>query len=64
MKQVWLNTNTGEFSNSWDKPEENDYLHNLLLETRLQANDDGWKLIEYTCLNDNDFKFYNMMKLK
>jgi len=64
IKQVWLNMNTGEFSNSWDKPNEISHLHNFLLEGRQNAKESGWKLIEYTCLNDDEFKFYNQMKLK
>jgi hypothetical protein len=58
----WLNLNTGKFSNSWDEeshkqwgPKENDFA---------DAREGGWKLIEYTCLNDDTFQFYNQMKLK
>ena len=62
-KQVWLNINTGEFSNSWIEAEvASTITTEELIE---QANEAaGWKLIEYECLNDEDFDFYNMMRIK
>jgi hypothetical protein len=27
------------------------------------AKEDGWKLIKYECLTDDDFEFYNKMQL-
>lgn len=63
MKQyVWLNLNTGEFSNSWTEEDHKKYNIDRLLNE--DDNSNGWKLIEYTCLNDNEFYFYNKMKLK
>jgi hypothetical protein len=28
------------------------------------ANKDGWKLIKYQCLTDENFEFYNKMQLR
>lgn len=59
-KQAWLNINTGEFSNSWGKES-----FGLLDENTLkQAALDGWKLIEFTCINDPKFEFTKHMKLR
>jgi len=59
MKQVWLNINTGEFSQSWSPEDYKDFL-----ETEIKdANTRGWKLIEYTCLNDTNFELCNLMKI-
>lgn len=55
-KYVWLNMETGKFSNSW--VDEDD------LETLIDFKDSTWKLIKYSCLNDDDFEFYKMMRLK
>lgn len=60
-RYVWLNLNTGEFSNSWDSKN-----HELLTkggDTWMDAISKGWKLIEYTCLNDETFELYNKMKI-
>jgi hypothetical protein len=54
-KYVWLNIKTGEFSNSWL-----DANNSTVKNTKIQ---NEWKLIEYSCLSDNDFEFYNLMKL-
>lgn len=57
---VWLNVATGEFSNSWGEDE-----HKGLTQEDLDtAKTNGWKLIEYKCLNDGDFSFLNLMSLK
>jgi hypothetical protein len=65
MKQVWLNITNGEFSNSWSaddplRPEACEDGKDRLQ----QAARDGWKLIEYRCVNDPDFELYNKMKLR
>lgn len=61
MKQVWLNINTGQFSQSWS-PE--DYVDDCLSETEIKdANARGYKLIEYTCLNDTNFELCDLMKV-
>jgi hypothetical protein len=59
-KQVWLNINTGEFSNSWDASEP----LNRTEENLKESGKDGWKLIEFTCLNDETFVFTQHMKLR
>ena len=60
-RYVWLNTATGEFSNSWDE----ELMRRGLTEDNIKvATERGWKLIEYTCLNDKSFEFYNQMKLR
>lgn len=60
-KYVWLNLETGEFSNSWDEKSHND-----LNPLDYGQGGDGslWKCIEYTCLNDSEFEFMNKMKLR
>lgn len=61
-RMVWLNIETGEFSNSW---REEDYpwakADDLLKKYSPKA---GWKLIEYECKNDEDFEFTNLMVIK
>ena len=62
-RYVWLKPD-GSFSNSWD---ENEHLkHKDIFDEKSlkEAGKDKWRLIEYSCLNDSDFEFYNMMKLK
>lgn len=60
MKYVWLNLETGKFSNSWDEKTHQDFFE----KRNTHGVDTKWKLIKYECLNDEDFEFYNMMKLK
>lgn len=61
VKYVWLNVNEG-FSNSWT-PE-------MHAETKQRdpdlfaENSDGYKLIRYECVNQKEFEFINLMKLK
>jgi hypothetical protein len=64
-KQVWLNLNTGEFSSSWLKDEypEGSVVRKTMNEEMGRMTKEGWKLIEYECLNDSDFDFYNRMKI-
>lgn len=58
-RYVWLDLNTGTFSNSWDSKD-----HEMLSKRDVgDAGNKGWKLLEYTCLNDEDFKFYHSMKI-
>mgnify|MGYP001591353984 CR=1 FL=1 len=64
MKRVWLNINTGEFSNSWQKGEPTDILLNSWEDHLTEAAKTGWKLIEYKCVNDPDFELYKAMKLR
>ena len=62
-RQVWVNLQTGEFSNSWDKLPY-DRLQEHLDYCKDNPDKDYWKLIEYECLTDPDFEFYNQMKLR
>jgi len=62
-KYVWLNLTTGEFSNSWSEEEMKKYGPIMQDDSELGPKTQ-WKLIEYTCISDPDFHFYNMMKLK
>lgn len=58
---VWLNINTGEFSNSWNSEEYDKSLKQSDID---EAKKKGWKLIKYSCINDENFQFYNKMKLR
>jgi hypothetical protein len=58
-RYVWLNINNGEFSNSWNE-EDQKYVSEESME---RAREDGWKLIKYQCLTDDNVQFYNMMKV-
>ena len=59
-RYVWLNTNNGEFSDSWDEQ-----THSLLSESIFEeASKKGWKIIKYQCLNDKDFEFTRHFKLR
>lgn len=64
-KWVWLNLKTGEFSNTFNI--------NSLADVEKFIKDadeinkqyyENWKLIEYTCLNDKEFEFSDLMKLR
>lgn len=63
-RYVWLNLNTGAFSNSWSEEDHKRYNPESQLEKYRFPESKGWKLIEYTCLNDEGFEFNNQMKLK
>ena len=43
---VWYNANTGEFSNSWYE-----------LTNQRYVKEEGWVLIKYQCITDDNFKF-------
>lgn len=62
VRYVWLNMNTGEFSNSWSQEEHDSCT--TPPEELLSDEHDGWKLIKYECVNDPDFQFYNLMRLR
>lgn len=58
-KYVWLNLNTGEFSNSWGEQvhsQDTSYFNNVDKESH-------WKLIKYDCLTDSEFELYDRMKI-
>jgi Txe/YoeB family toxin of Txe-Axe toxin-antitoxin module len=59
IRYAWFNINTGNFSDSWDE-ELQKSCNELDLE---QARNDGYKLIKYECLNDNEFELYSRMKV-
>lgn len=59
MKRVWLNINTGEFSNSWNDSEYPEFDNDVFMYAEIH----GWKLIEYTCVNDTDFELCDLMKI-
>lgn len=69
MQYVWLNINDGTFSNSWNEghypkdkfPTVWEYMNDP--ETKYDAEKKGWKLIEYSCINDPSFNFYNKMRV-
>jgi len=66
-KMVWLNIETGEFSNSWDDKEYDGTDAGSTCSREQLIKDAGkgpWKLIKYECLNDEDFDFYNAMRLR
>lgn len=61
MKRVWLNINTGEFSDSWVPSETiNNYLTPEYIN---ESTARGWKLIEYNCINDQAFELCDLMKV-
>lgn len=60
FRYCWLNINDGKFSNSWSE-EDMKYIDDEMLSI---ANKDGWKLIKYQCLTDENFEFYNQMQLR
>lgn len=63
VRYCWLNMNTGEFSNSWSEDEHTKHLNNGFMDLIDIANDTGWKLIKYSCINDANFEFYKMMQI-
>ena len=63
IKYVWLNIETGEFSNSWnEKLMEEVGGHDEVIEK--VGVDSKWKMIRYECTTDPDFEFCDMMKVK
>jgi hypothetical protein len=66
-KQVWLNLDTGEFSNSWEPVDIGYLATKKLIEDVNDVNkrtDGHWKLIEYECLNENNFEFSGLMEIR
>lgn len=66
-KCVWLNIETGEFSNSWEVDSNGDSIKfpapklDLLKGFPINSK---WKLIQYTCHSDSEFEFSHLMKLR
>jgi hypothetical protein len=61
FRYVWLDMNTGKFSNSWDEDTHNKFIDNETKE--LPPQKDNWKLIRYQCQTDDNFEFYGRMKV-
>ena len=61
-RYVWLNIQTGKFSDSW-KLSDNWITEEKLLAMAKDAAPE-WKLIKYLCLNQPDFEFFNLMTIK
>lgn len=57
----WLEMPKGKFSDTWDNDTNEKFLTDDLID---YANKGGFKLIEYKCVNDENFEFYNQMRLK
>lgn len=60
-RYCWLKMPIGEFSNSWSEEDHLNHIDEGMIEL---ANKDGFKLIEYKCINDNEFEFFDKMKLR
>lgn len=60
---VWLDLKTGEFSSSWRQSEFPTLTTEWLLKALPKEERQSVKLIEYTCLNDEKFDFYDKMKI-
>jgi hypothetical protein len=55
-RYVWININTGQFTDSWENFILWDNAESFLKQDWVQkAKEDGYKLIEYSCLNDEGF---------
>ena len=67
MKYIWLNMETGVFSNSWSEEEHLKYLSDKDIIEGYQKNPEWklieWKLIQYQCINEPTFDLYNRMKI-
>jgi hypothetical protein len=57
---VWLDIQTGKFSNSWTEEEHQKYFIGI---QHIPMNS-TWKLISYECVNDKEFIFNDRMKIK
>lgn len=60
-RYCWLKMPEGEFSTSFNEQELQNRIANGNVTARTE---DGWKLIEYTCINDETFEFTDKMKLR
>jgi len=65
-RYVYLNPEKGTFSNSWTQAEQDMYSKDPEINEKLlkEAKEKGYKIIKYECLNDDDFEFFNQMKLR
>lgn len=62
IRYCWLNLETGVFSNSWDEATHKELGTDQIINTITTASK-TFKLIKYECLNDDNFEFYNLMKV-
>lgn len=62
-RYVWLNIQTGKFSDSWDQETHNRCFQAGEVETFTKEHPE-WKLIHYECLTDTNFEFMNLMVIK
>lgn len=63
---VWFNLSSGEFSDSWKEESDVTNRKSCLSDLDYLAilTNDHIKLIEFTCLNDDNFEFSHMMKVR
>jgi hypothetical protein len=62
IKYVWFNVASGEFSNSWT-PEDYPVTEKQLLHDMDIINCPHMKLIKYECVSDENFEFYDLMRI-
>ena len=60
---VWLDIETGKFSNSWTEAEHQKYFTDRDLEEHHKTHP-TWKLISYESLSDKEFMFTRLMTIK
>lgn len=63
MKYVWFNINDGSFSHSWTEQDYNDFVKGATIDKLEELREQGFKLIQYHCINDPMFELYNWMKI-
>lgn len=75
IKYAWLNVQNGEFSNTWcrndfpfgDLSSESEEEFQQKMENFVEEhhkNQKNIKLIKFECVNDSDFEFTSLMKIK
>lgn len=62
-RYVWLNIQTGAFSDSWDEETHKKFLSDKDIED-LTKDKPEWKLIAYECISDTNFEFNHHMVIK
>lgn len=62
-KFVWLNIETGKFSDSWNEETQNKCFTKEELEEHAKQSP-TWKLICFECLTDVNFEFNHHMTIK
>lgn len=61
---VWLNLETGQFSESWNASLSRHFTPESLVHDVHATAQPLWKLLEYRCLSDGEFSFNNKMRLR